>query len=243
MTDEIRKARRFLYFVPGAAGMSKGIVEGAGIGYGVDAEHCLSGAIDQGPSGTSGVVVVPWGSVDDEERAEIHCGFDEGNQKWWKCGGGKFWLGVQKGLEPGPEDLSRVEMCDLNARLELGDGNDWWFPVAKPASLEKTLPRAFGLSADGDFVSVVAEEFAGVDAFAERVFSALTEKQEFGLGESECVTAVSACLGVNYKVTEWECRALGLWTAANMRRALWSLVDWPTVMRERDREERQKKGN
>jgi hypothetical protein len=139
------------------------------------------------------------------------------------------WLGVVKGHAPRPLDLARADGCDLNLREVLGDGGAWYLPVARPATLVKTLPRCFGLDGEGRGTTEVQSGFLPIEELAERLYASVSSGAGLGIeSDDEMVRAASLCLGVNYRVSEAECRALRLWTRRTLQICLLGLIDYGT---------------
>jgi hypothetical protein len=167
-----------------------------------------------------------------ERDREIAVGYWPDKQDWFRFldneQAATTWLGIVKGHAPRPEDLSRDEGCDLNIGIVLGDGNRWYLPVARPASLAKTLPRCFGLGRDGAGTTEVMPAYSHIEELGETLFERVRSGGGIGMSDEEMVREASACLGVNYRVSETECRALRLWDRKTLQVALLSLIDYGT---------------
>lgn len=225
--DDVKKPEpaRFLYFIDGETELSEAVIEQHSLGHAISvgAPDCGWGVIQEGPHSTGGGVIVG------TDRLDLR------SQKWWRRHStSSVWIGYS-GAAPGPVELLREETCGSNLGLELADGNVWLCPVARPIGGGTRLPHRYTLGHDGAPQIDVLDAYEEIVGIADRVFDSVTVTGGFGMSEAQMVQYAAHALGVNYRVSEAECRILGLLTPRTVELILLALMDYPTWNREEDR--------
>lgn len=157
--------------------------------------------------------------------------YDAATQEWFKCDGGKWWLGAVNGQTPSPDDLQRPDAVGGHP-IKLGDGQTWTVPVVT------ALPAAFGLR-DGQIDFIGMDRYEGLRGDADRVYQKLMDDAAVQAGDSpESVSSLTigdgfeiACraLAINYRVSKWELACLKVLTNANIYDVMEAIVDMPAI--------------
>jgi len=228
----------FLYFIPNATAVNESAVRSLALA-GLDPKHYRQGQVDDGPGGTSGVML-------NQSADEIRIGYRPDAQTWYPHrtaddGPVDYWLGMENDRRPGPDDLARDTIIP-GYGVQLADGAEWHCPIARYHGIDippDTLPQSYGLDDAGRPAKVVVGRYAALwdmateawkkvvaemqrandqaDPDGEPVAVQLTFDDMFGI-------AVDA-LAANYMIGEMEVRALGILTTANTALVIRALVD------------------
>lgn len=208
-----------LYWFPKTQGRYQAEAVAREHGLDVFTGPCALIACATGPCGNAGQLAKPGAKA--AERLEY---LD--TQTWVNCGGG-FWLGWE-GAAPGPEDLARKEKVGGHT-VRLADGRDWMVPLARVFPEGTLLPRVYTFGPNGEEVQDVMPRYVGLSRKAEALFERYSSGEGWEFSEDEGFALAAEALGVNYRITAYEARALGLFTTQNVRAVLHALYDGPTV--------------
>ncbi len=158
-------------------------------------------------------------------------------EETWREAAG-HWIGFAHEYQPGPDDL--VRDTRINGHLvKLRDGNEWLFPAVRLAGGRSGLPQAIGLDARGDLIIEDLPEYADVQDGARLCYDHYMAGE--GFTYVQIVKLLSRILGLNYYVSAAETSALKLFDTENILRAMWAIIDGPTIKRIIEDEETSKK--
>jgi len=182
--------------------------------------------VSRGPDGAAGTLIVP------ECEAMPRFRVDPAAQTWSQCH--DWWLGYETAAPPKEQLLRRAHQIAGHA-VTLGDGGSWTVPLAVVVQFVEdritrgtNLPQSLRLGADGQWLSQILPQYLGVSRAAEQMYQHLIG-QGPAPSVAEAASIAAEALGVNYRVTAWECSALGLLTTENLADVLRALVDWPVI--------------
>lgn len=182
--------------------------------------------VSRGPDGAPGTLIVP--DCDAMPRFRV----DLAAQTWMQCGA--WWLGYETAAPPTASLLRRAQQIAGHA-VTLGDGGAWVVPLAVVVQFVEDritrgthLPQSLRLGAEGQWVSQILPQYLGVSHAAEQMYQHLIG-QGPAPSVAEAASIAADALSVNYRVTAWECSALGLLTTENLADVLRALVDWPVI--------------
>ncbi len=228
----------FLYFIPGLSGPADGELVNRGLadvlGFREDG-HVGYGpfrSIDSGPGGKPGVLLA---------AAGCHLpDFDAESQKWYPAGSEpddkKYWFGFVTATPPTPDDLARDRQVPGNV-VRLGDGRQWHVPIAR------NCPRSRGLSPEGFKTDDPLPQYQKLFDMALEVwncYDAIAAKMRLEKRDEEIpqeildgvidsdreMEILVECLRTNYRLGEYEIRALGLFDDTCEESVLRVLIDF-----------------
>ncbi|HEV7301609.1 MAG TPA: hypothetical protein VGN72_19750 [Tepidisphaeraceae bacterium] len=245
----------FLYFVPTRQkSLTKAKLAELGLGYAID-ENTSIGNQDapRGPGDQSGLIVsLP------RKGGKASATLYKPDAQVWKPGPeARYWVGLNKGERPGPDDLCRANLIG-GEPVKLRDGRAWTVPIARSAVGGSTLPKELVLSDDGHaWVEADLAEYFALSNHAARLFPLFygiplvapasgdgADGEADGEGESTTATeeppelpwqeatdmAVDA-MAINYRLSRIEASMLRLFSTATVRDVLQALVDLPNFRR------------
>jgi len=225
----------FLYFIPGLSAPPDGELINRGLaavlGFRDDGHVALGPfrAIDLGPDGERGVLLAPTGC----ELSD----YDAGDQTWYPAGEDKkYWFGFSQENPPGPDELARDRQVPGQA-VRLGDGRQWHVPIAR------NCPRSRGLSAEGQKTDNPLTQYQKLFDMSLEVwgcYDLLSQQVRLGQRGEEIPQEITdgliapdreeeilvECLRTNYRLGEYEIRALGLLNELCEENILRTLIDF-----------------
>jgi hypothetical protein len=250
-----KSAMNFLYFIPTKAkAITKAKLAEIGLAYAVS-DNVSVGSQDcpRGPGDASGIIVsLPRKDSKGSKASPTHYKPDQ--QTWMPDPDGRFWVGLNKGERPGPEDLRKAELID-GEPVELRDRNKWTVPIVRSYQVGGgTLPKELVLGPDGrTWLQEDLTEYFALCAHADRVwplFYGTPREATAAQDDSEADNSGGAvddapaeidwqdgigigveALAVNYRVSALEVSMLRLLSTETIRRVLQALVDLPNFVR------------
>lgn len=219
----------FLYYLPGANGITLSHLVDHGLGYAFDRVAEIQTRVVKGPDDRQGILVGRKDGWPDGLDFAVHAE----SQTWRRIPGSEAWVGVYNDHRPGPEDLRRERRLG-GYPAELGDGNTWIIPVARePETGEPLLPCELDLDTDGRFrPGPVVPDWAYLWKIACTVYEACDLARDTAAVEfADSVTMAAAVLRANYYVGVAECVLLKLFAYHSpfAMRVLYLLIDLPGI--------------
>ncbi len=191
---------------------------------GIVAEHCIC-AWREGPAGHGAAVALT------SEPAL----YDPAAQAWQNCG--RYWLGMNRGQAPGPDDLVRMVGIDGYC-ITLLDGNEWRIPLLRRWSrendaFESNLPKCMRRCVNDAGQAVVGMAIAAEHEALDRVGAVILEAfiRETPWSESSLFEMAAALLSENYRIGADEISLLGLLDKNLALKILALAIDEPALLR------------
>ena len=219
--------KRFLYYLPGVPGVSEQSLANLGLRSRFAScehagliEHSVS-QVEDGPKGRGCIVARGHPAEYSPER-----------QIWTE--GEVFWVGYEKGMAPGPEDLAR-EVGHAGYPIILADEREWraprlWSWDRAQCCHTPNLPRAFAKK-NGRMVLIVRPEFKQYDDLAGWVWDAYLAETTLPL--DRLVENCATLLGMNYRLGVEEILALGLLDESHALNMCLLCIDYPEIQEHR----------
>lgn len=215
--------RTILYYIPNGVAATQAAYERAGLAGVLRDTHPAWRTVCGGPDGGNGLLVRATWREDNEAPV-----YTADAQRWIVAPGGRHWVGVATGEEPGPEDLRRKTQIEGHW-VRLGDGRDWLVPVARLVDGTTLLPEAVYWDVNGALVRELRPEYAPLHQHATAIWDSLMDSGRYS-ADADALYAVAAdALAANYHVGRAEVGLLGLLDRQAVTRVAWALVDGPTL--------------
>lgn len=233
--------RRLLYFIPGQMTIARPALEALGLGDRFTATQ-QRGIAAKGPSGDGGVLVAEAPRNGEELKYEPHL------QRWRSCDGGKWWVGYDTTMPPGPDDLARADVAIRGYAVKLGDGQPWVIPGCNPMMATPCLPYRRVLNPDGTRTTKVIDRYADFQEQANALWERFTaldgDLKAFTdeLEDDATWPLAERAISVAYRLGPWEIDALDLLDNLSVGRVLMAVLDIETIAKVvAERAEAQKK--
>lgn len=167
-------------------------------------------------------------------RKGCRVGFHPEIRTWTETPDG-YWIGFDTNDRPRPVDVL-IPAAPEGYRIKLLDDNEWVMPIVRQHTGDPALPRIYGLE-DGKKTKVLRPGYEGLWDIACRMHDtlgvALGDVSDAGntpLTMDEAFTACGEAFSMNYAISEWELRALGLCTEDELASMIHAMVDLPMII-------------
>lgn len=215
--------RRFLYYLPGLGGCNERMLSSFGLhsrfvaagGAGL-VEHTITG-VDEGPAGTGCILAL--GATPAQYQPQ--------RQTWQDCG--RFWIGMENDLPPGPADLVR-EFGFQGHEIELAE-NKWRIPLLRRWHAQRcdhvtALPKCIR-PVNGKLVETVSPKYQHFDDIAESIWQSFLKQETVSI--EVLFKNCAALLAINYRMGAEEVALLGLLDHESGLRLMGLSIDVPVI--------------
>jgi len=207
---------QLLYFVEGVSTLNKESAAKYGLGYALS-DGCAHGAVNgKGPGGAPGVCACKSGE---------QLGYYPDKQTWLRIpreSGPGVFVGRWNDMPPTPQELERPKKL-AGWPVRLLDGQDWiaatayqWHEIPDEETIKwsHALPAHAEIDASGAWTrGRVYRDYERLWHIAKTHFDLLVGDDSGGdieLSAADSRDLAAEVLGVNYRVSKWECALLGL---------------------------------
>lgn len=221
--------RRLLYFIPGQMTIARPALERLGLGDRFAATQ-QRGIAAKGPSGDGGVLVAEPPQNGEELKYEPH------QQRWRSCDGGRWWVGYDTTMPPGPDDLARADVAIRGYAVKLGDGQSWVIPGCNPMMATPCLPYRRVLGDDGTRQTVIVDRYAAFQQDAKAMWELFCDRQgdvnafASRLEDDAAWDLAERAIAVQYRLSKWEIDHLGLLDNLIVGRVIMAILDIETII-------------